>query len=167
MSSFHVQPVSEEPVDWGESPHWDESRQRLSYVDCFAKCIHQIDPESGKCDRFTIMSATNRSTPMTTMAIPVTANDQSEPEFLITLGNSIAKYSPASGDILKLADIESGSYFNNGKCDSGGRLWVGSFTGIVRLIIECVLCCNKSNFLSECVSESICAHNLLFVLMNR
>ncbi|CAG2114541.1 unnamed protein product [Medioppia subpectinata] len=127
MSSFHVQPVSEEPVDWGESPHWDESRQRLSYVDCFAKTIHQIDPESGKCDRFSIVSATNRSTPMTTMAVPGTG--QCEPAYLITLGNSIAKYSPDSGDILKLADIESGSYFNNGKCDPRGRLWVGSFTG--------------------------------------
>ncbi|XP_054156335.1 regucalcin-like [Oppia nitens] len=127
MSSFHVQIVSQEPVDWGESPHWDQSRQRLSYVDCFAKRIHQIDPESGRCDRYNIVSAASKSTPMTTMAIPT--DNQCDTEYVISLGNSLAKYLPNSGDIYKLADIDGGTYFNDGKCDSRGRLWIGSFTG--------------------------------------
>ena len=129
MSSFHVQTISEEAVDWGESPHWDESRQKLSYVDCFSKRIYQIDPESGKSERFNVMSETSKTTP-TTMAIPAAASGQSETTYLITLGNSIAKFSPSTGDVLKLAEIDTGSYFNNGKCDPEGRLWVGSFTGM-------------------------------------
>lgn len=127
MSQFHVQVVSEDPIDWGESPHWDESRQKLYYVDCFAKSIYQIDPENGKCERINIVNQTTKSIPMITIAIP--SNIEDDNTFIITLGNSIAKYSQTTGDILKLADIESGSYFNDGKCDTKGRLWIGTFKG--------------------------------------
>lgn len=128
MSAFHLQTVSEEPVDWGESPHWDESRQRLSYVDCFANRIYQIDPESGKCDKLSVVGQPNKAKP-TTMAIPAVTG-QSDSAYLINLGNSLAKYTPSTGDVFKLADLDSGSHFNNGKCDLEGRLWVGSFTGM-------------------------------------
>jgi sugar lactone lactonase YvrE len=126
MSQFHVQVISKEAIDWGESPHWDETRQKLYYVDCFTKCIHQIDPENGKCERFDIVGQYTKSMPMT-IAIPT--NNEDNNTFIITLGNSIAKYCQTSGDIFKLAEIESGSYFNDGKCDSNGSLWIGSFKG--------------------------------------
>lgn len=133
MSSFHIQTISEEPVDWGESPHWDESRQRLSYVDCFAKRIYQIDPESGKSEKFNVsQQTTSKSMPITT-ALPALVSGQSDTPFLITLGNTICKYSPSTEEILNLAEIESGSNFNNGKCDPEGRLWVGSYTGMAFL----------------------------------
>ena len=32
----------------GEGPHWDESSQRLIWVDIFGRSVHLLDPVTGK-----------------------------------------------------------------------------------------------------------------------
>ncbi|HEY9639729.1 MAG TPA: SMP-30/gluconolactonase/LRE family protein [Coleofasciculaceae cyanobacterium] len=102
----------------GECPVWDADRQQLYWVDVYNHRVHQFDPATGQ-DRYW-------ETGDVVSAIALTRGDQ----LLIALRNRLALLNRQTGEIVSLYQIEfphpPDTRFNDGKCDSQGRFWIGS-----------------------------------------
>lgn len=100
----------------GEGPFWEAGTQRLHWVDILAPAILSGDPVTGE--------RSLRPMPeLVGVAIPKASGG-----FVCATETGIKTISP-SGEIAVLAEPEAdrpGNRFNDGKCDSKGRLWVGS-----------------------------------------
>jgi sugar lactone lactonase YvrE len=63
---------------------------------------------------------------LTSIVIPVGYKRE---EFIITQSNKLFKFNWVTKEKQLLAEVEksiAGNRFNNGKCDSKGRLWIGT-----------------------------------------
>ncbi|MDF0597732.1 SMP-30/gluconolactonase/LRE family protein [Psychromarinibacter halotolerans] len=100
----------------GEGPFWDADAQRLHWVDILAPGLLSGDPATGE--------RSFRPMPeLVGVAIPKASGG-----FVCATETGIKTIS-ATGEIAVLAEPEAdrpGNRFNDGKCDSRGRLWVGS-----------------------------------------
>ncbi|MAQ83733.1 MAG: IclR family transcriptional regulator [Maritimibacter sp.] len=100
----------------GEGPFWDADAQRLHWVDILAPGLLSGDPATGE--------RSFRPMPeLVGVAIPKATGG-----FVCATETGIKTIS-ATGEIAVLAEPEAdrpGNRFNDGKCDSRGRLWVGS-----------------------------------------
>ena len=100
----------------GEGPFWDAATRRLHWVDILAPALLSGDPVTGE----------RSSRPMPELigvAIPKDTGG-----FVCATETGIKTISD-TGEIAVLAEPEAdrpGNRFNDGKCDSRGRLWVGS-----------------------------------------
>ena len=47
-SECDISVVKENYSELGEGPHWDETAQRLIWVDIFGQSVHLLDPVTGK-----------------------------------------------------------------------------------------------------------------------
>jgi xylono-1,5-lactonase len=102
----------------GEGPVWSGSSRSLFWVDILGRKLHRysLETHSGNSWSFDeeITCATERRT---------------GDGLLVTLRNTIAFFQPETGAITRLANPEidrPGNRFNDGKCDSRGRLWTGT-----------------------------------------
>lgn len=100
----------------GEGPHWDAATGRLSWVDILAPALVTGDPATGQ--------RTARALPeLIGCAIPRIAGGY------VCATETGVRAMDADGALTTLATPEAdrpGNRFNDGKCDSRGRLWVGS-----------------------------------------
>lgn len=103
----------------GECPVWDIDRQQLFWVDAYNYRVHQFNPVTGD-DRYF-------DTGDVVSAIVLTDQDQ----LLIALRDRIALLHLQSGEISVLHQMQfsyPNTRFNDGKCDSQGRFWIGSIS---------------------------------------
>ncbi|KAJ8944494.1 hypothetical protein NQ318_011752 [Aromia moschata] len=113
-----------ESLQVGESLHWDSETQSLYLVDIFGQSIHKYVPST---NRFT----TGHVGKKTSFIIPVQGKTD---QFVISIDRQIAliKWDGESTNILILeilyeVDNNTDNTLNDGKCDSVGRLWAGTF----------------------------------------
>jgi|GEM_PF-20046 len=109
--------LSHSPSQLGEGPIWSVAEQRLYWVDILETVVYRFDPISG----------INEACPLNKLVCSIILSD----------GGSLVA---ATQDGLELFDFEKGELtplvnpepskdanrLNDAKCDSAGRLWVGS-----------------------------------------
>jgi len=108
----------------GEGPHWDAVKQVLVYNDIKGKSVHIYNPATGND---TMVELDGR----VTLVVPV----ESDPNKYIVGVERELKVLEWDGksskptSLKKLYSVENeypGNRFNDGKCDSHGRLWAGT-----------------------------------------
>ena len=120
MSNYKVEVISAHVCELGEGPHWDQKSQSLYYVDLTAGDVCRLNPESRESEILAHIGG------IVSLVIPI---DNDKNELIITQDNKIYKLDVNSKQKELLVEAEQnlpGNRFNDGKCDSSGRLWVGS-----------------------------------------
>ena len=110
--------VSAVNYDLAEGPFWDSSTNKLIFVDCNRGHINQLDPVSGSLSRSELGQTVG-------VAIPCKSGG-----FAVTSSEGLLFYQEKD-DASLIVPIESGlpnNRMNDGKCDSRGRLWSGTFS---------------------------------------
>lgn len=101
----------------GEGPVWDQARQQLYWVDIEGRRLHRHVPDT----------ATNDAWDLGEMAGAVFP--YADGTLLLALESGFALFDPGSGklDGLELLrNSDKNMRFNDGKCDPGGAVWIGS-----------------------------------------
>ncbi|KJH71052.1 SMP-30/gluconolactonase/LRE family protein [Aliterella atlantica] len=116
-----VQNVLSARARLGECPLWDETNQRLYWVDVYNQRVHEFDPTSGRDRYFDLDSVVS--------AIACSGKDR----LLVALRDRLVFLDLQIGSIEHLYQIEfphPDTRFNDGKCDPQGRFWIGSVSEI-------------------------------------
>jgi len=119
MSKYTVEIASKHVCDLGEGPHWDEKSQSLYYVDLFGGKVCCLDTKTQESQIIHIGG-------LTSVVVPVSNKRE---EFIISQSNKLFKLNWNTKEKQLLAEVEksiAGNRFNDGKCDSKGRLWIGT-----------------------------------------
>ncbi|MFB2839290.1 SMP-30/gluconolactonase/LRE family protein [Floridanema evergladense] len=117
MNQSSVQNVLNARARLGESPVWDVENQRLFWVDVYNHRVHLFDPAT-RHDRFFDVGDV-------VSAIQKAGSDR----LLIALSKSLAFLDLQTGEITPISEVQfphPQTRFNDGKCDSQGRFWIGS-----------------------------------------
>jgi len=130
MPNYKVETLPVKKVYLGEGPHWDEKRQQLYYVDILAKTVHRYDPKTLE-EHNVVIQEKGEGHDSVSLVVPI----EGEPnKFLVGVGRSLrvlewdGKSSKATS-LKTLHVVDDGNphgRFNDGKCDSAGRLWAGT-----------------------------------------
>jgi len=118
-NSMTIQTVLDARARLGECPLWDVDRQQLFWVDVYNHRVHQFDPATGH-DRYF-------DTGDVVSAIALAGQDR----LLIALGDRLAFLNTDTGEMTPLYQTKfpyPKTRFNDGKCDSKGRFWIGSIS---------------------------------------
>ena len=102
----------------GECPLWSDLEERLYWVDIEGRAIHRYDPATNVDE--------SRSVPGRPCSIALTAEAG---RLLVAIEQSLAFFDWRSGacsDWIRLEPAGNGNRLNDGRCDRGGRFWVGS-----------------------------------------
>lgn len=132
-----VKRIGSIPVtELGESPFWDENLNALLYVDINKGSIHRYYPETGRLQ--TVKLASTASGKSVSMAVPVEGHSD---VILTCVGRDIGLIRwPATApdqtitSLQVLASVQTdkpNNKLNDGKCDSQGRLWIGTLGKIL------------------------------------
>lgn len=108
----------------GEGPFWDSKAKALWFIDGLSEFgkgndLYRYDPVTGKTDAYHIGKHIG-------CAIP----DENGKIFL-ALQDGLYLFDPETGKKEEISDLEreiENNRFNDGKCDSKGRLWFGSMS---------------------------------------
>ncbi|XP_066157867.1 regucalcin-like [Euwallacea fornicatus] len=119
-----VERINEIPTtELGEGPHWDIFSQSLYFVDIFGKSVHKYIPSSGQHYKASVGKHVS-------VIVPVKNNPK---QFVIGLERDIScitwdGVSQKPEKIEKIAEVDKGTEnrMNDGKCDSRGRLFIGT-----------------------------------------
>lgn len=114
-----VSAAHEKIFNLGEGPFWEENTEQLLFVDLFEGNFCRLDPVTQDID---VIHATGTAS----LIIPYLSNDR---QCLGTLGRKIVNLNWDSRKIEIMKEVEEDdklTRFNDGKCDSYGRLWAGS-----------------------------------------
>jgi sugar lactone lactonase YvrE len=116
VSTYAPTPLELEggPAELGESPVWDERSQRLLFVDIRAGAIRSFEPASGAEERFELA---------TTVGCVVL--DESG-AVIVAAGTRILRILEGGTEVLATTGDGPEIRFNDGSCDSRGRLWAGT-----------------------------------------
>ena len=121
MKRLVAKPVSGESFDLGESCRWDETTQRLNWVDVFTGRLFEAE-----YDGSALVNVAERSVDGVLTAV-APLSDRSG--WVIAANQGIALLS-RTGEITPLAEPEAGSggavRMNDAACDPAGRFWAGS-----------------------------------------
>lgn len=102
----------------GEGTLWDETTQRLWWVDIYGKRLFRYDPHARTHEAFDLPQ----------VAGTVVVRDDGR--LLVAQGCDVSTFDPEARTIAPFAEVErrgSATHrLNDGKCDPLGRLWVGS-----------------------------------------
>lgn len=103
--------------DLGEGPIWDHQNQCLYWIDIVKKCIHCLEYTSQKVDSMNLPFAPSAIIPK-----------ESGGQLLVTKkGLALMDFHKKTYSSLPMPNLNfSEEVFNDGKCDSLGRLWVGT-----------------------------------------
>jgi L-arabinonolactonase len=102
----------------GECPVWSAPEARLYWVDIDGRAIHRYDPATGLDEQ--------RPAPGRPASLALTATPG---RLLVAVERRLASFDWASGTWLDWMALEpdgGGNRLNDGRCDPGGRFWVGS-----------------------------------------
>jgi len=103
----------------GESPLWDAERQRLYWVDIYNHRVHEFDPKTGG----------DRSFEVGDVVSPIALAGKNR--LLMGQRNRLTTLDLQTGEVSLVCtahDDQPGTRFNDGRCDSQGRFWVGSMS---------------------------------------
>lgn len=100
----------------GEGPHWDAASGRLHWVDILAPALHAGDPSTGDRQVVAMPELVGSVIPRRSGGL-VCATEAGIK--VVAADGSLALFSPVEEDL-------PGNRLNDAKCDSCGRLWVGS-----------------------------------------
>lgn len=101
----------------GEGPHWDYERNRLYWVDIVGKKLHIYDPKKNN-------NRTIQFDQFIGAAVP-----EHSGQFILAMQYGLYRYNDETDELIKIIDPEEdkiNNRFNDGKCDSRGRFWVGT-----------------------------------------
>jgi sugar lactone lactonase YvrE len=101
----------------GEGPHWHAGWEKFLYVDIEGRKLGRIDPVTKISEEKTFEKRIG-------MVVPA-ANDQ----LVIAFEDALAAFDFEIGmteEIIKIEADKPGNRCNDGKCDSAGRLWIGT-----------------------------------------
>ena len=102
----------------GESPCWDEKHQLLYFIDIIGKKLLCYSPIEQDLEEWNLPA-----TPGTV----VLADDK---KLILAMSTGIFSFELTTSKLIKLSDPNNrehhASRFSDGKCDSYGRLWVGT-----------------------------------------
>ena len=117
MTTANWQTVTSAPDKLGESPFWHPLEQQLYWVDIPGKKVHRTEPGSNLIDTWHLPEEPGCIAPATRGG------------FVLALRNGVFRAQQWGGDLELLAPVSydtANIRFNDGKCDSLGRLWVGT-----------------------------------------
>lgn len=117
MKNIEAELLLDVKVLLGEGPSWDEATQRLYWVDIEGCAVHLYDPSSG-------LDRTIEVGQMVGCVVPRRAGG-----VLLAMHHGFYTLDLATGNLQPILDPEAGlpeNRFNDGKCDSRGRLWAGT-----------------------------------------
>jgi len=100
----------------GEGPHWDDASQSLLYVDIKNLDVHRYNTATGE-DQVRHLKDT------VSLVVPRRAGG-----YVVGLGRRLSLLEWDTGMVSTIQEVErdSGTRFNDGKCDAKGRLWAGT-----------------------------------------
>lgn len=101
----------------GEGPLWSARDEALYWVDILGHRLHRYSIGEGQ------------RTWQFDEEVSAIAERADGKGLIVTRRHSFASFNPESGEMTKLADIETDiprNRFNDGKCDSLGRFWAGT-----------------------------------------
>lgn len=101
----------------GEGPWWGSASRTLYWLDIKGKRLHLFDP------------AARRDRVIDLDRMPGAVVGKRSGGLLIAAEGGFAFFDPLTGDFAPICDPEAdmpGNRFNDGKCDSRGRMWAGS-----------------------------------------
>lgn len=113
ISAEHILPVQSE---LGEGSLWEPVKQKLYWVDILGRIVHMYDPLTKKHAQLSTGEKVGTVVPM------------SNGNVLVALKNGIHEMDIETGDLKLIVNPlkEIMGRFNDGKCDPGGRFWVGT-----------------------------------------
>ncbi|CAH2046716.1 unnamed protein product, partial [Iphiclides podalirius] len=122
-----VVPVTD-PVQLGESPHWDSDEEALYFVSILDKAIHRYKPSTGEHTKATLEKPP-------TFIIPVEGKSR---HFAVSQGRKAVEVMWDGGEedalvLRTLAEVDHHrpeNSLNGGKADPRGRLFAGSVFGM-------------------------------------
>lgn len=117
MATDKLQVVHDEPMLVGECPLWHPAEQAIYWIDIAGKAVHRHHPESGGHHRWDLP------------AEPGCIALCEQGGLVVAMRSGIALLDTGSGRLTPLVDAPYDSSrlrFNDGRCDSMGRLWVGT-----------------------------------------
>jgi sugar lactone lactonase YvrE len=118
LSRYRIDCVVPAGALLGECPLWSDREQRLYWVDIDGRAIHRYDPASGIDEQ--------RLVPGRPGSIALTADVG---RLLVAIEHRLAFFDWSSGgsrDWIALESEGTQNRLNDGRCDPGGRFWVGS-----------------------------------------
>lgn len=108
----------------GEGPFWDAGLQKLWWIDGLAEFgrgddLHLLDPKTGEDRRWHIGKHLGCALPL------------GDGRVMLALQDGIALFQPETQALTYISGLEreiENNRLNDGKCDSRGRLWLGSMS---------------------------------------
>jgi sugar lactone lactonase YvrE len=103
----------------GESPLWCELTHSLLWIDIDQATLHRLHPSSGRRDAFRFAARY-----LGAIALGRTAGT-----VVLALDASLYMFDIATGRLHEIAQVEPADLdtrLNDGRCDSKGRLWIGT-----------------------------------------
>ena len=106
-----------EPALLGEGPVWDSGQKKLIWVDIDGKKLHFWDYSSKKDTSYDMGETIGAAAPINNGKV------------LVALEHKISIFDPKDNTATIVVDLGKeieGTRFNDGKCDSKGRFWIGT-----------------------------------------
>ena len=102
---------------FGEGPRWSVRDRRLYWIDVTAKLLKSYDPSTGAA------TCVELAYPVTTFAFTASGG------WLMNYMRGPRLWSPEHGDGHRFATdgVSAAERFNDGRCDSRGRFWTGTY----------------------------------------
>jgi sugar lactone lactonase YvrE len=119
ISDSGVELLVDAKAEIGEGPSWDERESVLHWVDIPNGQVHTYDSKS-RVDRVVSVRGYASS------VVPYAGDGD---RVVVTQQHRISLLDLTTGELSKIADVEGdlrGNRFNDGKCDTRGRLWAGT-----------------------------------------
>ena len=117
MKDVHISRVDDVRLQWGESPHWDDTLQRLYFVDCATRRFMWLDPLAKAQVQFVELPS------LPTAVYLTTDNDR----VLVQLSDGLHTVSPSVGALMPSIAMPPGEGpFNDGVVDTSGAIVTGS-----------------------------------------
>lgn len=127
--SYKVETASDTRIIFGESPLWDERRKGLIFVDQLAKSVCVLEPSTREIIKKQVIC--DNSIKQIQLAMPYATTTE---KFLIGTSKGQLmewkwddKKDGSAAEILYTISSQPAPFFCDGKCDSNGRFWGGTF----------------------------------------
>lgn len=123
LNSHAIQRIGTQTDILGECPLWDGISKCLYWVDIRRPAIRRLNYASGEVNTWTMQELVG--------SIALVDDGR----LLVAMPSQIALFDPVNGELSPFVpslSMPEGHRFNDGRCDSRGRFWVGSMHNITR-----------------------------------
>lgn len=113
-----IETISDVRYDLGEAPHWNSKTGDFCFLDAFVGNFHRLNSAGD--------FSTVHFDDTVTYILPY---EEDADQFVVSKSKEICKLDWKKGTLTTLSTVEKdvvGTRFNDGKCDSSGRLWAGT-----------------------------------------